>query len=914
MTSVSKEIKEMWKEIQDDGGDSNYLICGYKDSKSKKVELKRAGKGGLPNALKHLPEDDIAYLGFRVSAVEDTGENTKTGDFSVGKPMGTEGTSVERHTAISIRPRFVKCVWVGPKTKAFYKAKRMATNKWFNGDKYLGNTICNFVAQEMKELSNDAISERLGKKDSDPFYFDFKNEALMSKMGIEYNEKEEELSNEEKIKLAAARRRERAEEKRKAKEEAARLEKEKAEAEAKAKAEAEAKAKAEAEAKAKAEAEAKAKAEAEAKAKAQAEAEAKAKAEAEVKAKAEAEAKAKAEAEAKAKADADARAKAEADAKAKAEADAKAKAEAEAKAKAEADAKAKAEAEAKAKADAADAEAKAKAEVESKAKEDALRKRREEEAAARAAAAKNRLDTLEKAKHDLTQLLLAEKKVEKLEKAIAEIRKGGLAGLFVLHVDSGTDLKASSSKDGYCLVKVYDEHKGEKLKVEKRTRNASDAKNPKWDQTFFFSVKELDNLTFHLHAYAAGGGLFGDGDAGKTAHVRVKELIKGDVHFPFHSEDSVYSEKTNKGGSLNYRWAWHPQNAAYIKSVEELIKEIRRKVEVIKAKLKAKGVAEKDMTLEAIGVDLSKIVVPKDLLVPEDQRSVKTFSRAAKIGLNFGHAGWDTMVVTSVRSGSQGEKEGVKAMWELININGTGVSCYSEMVEVMKDVPDGNYQVIFQSVPKPMRIDWVAQKKGFEILNGYQVRDQVGGTLIECVDDKATYVLQECEPIPQRGIHAWSITFLDTKPDEVLNDVRVGICNAMVNRSIPLGDDVNGNALSVDGYFVNNKEKTYSGKHHKRLHDGSTVTVIVDMEKGELHYDLWGATDGEVAVIVQQTSEMGGGGASKVDEKKARRSGSGLSGRQFVAFKDITKTINFFAITLGGKGQKVFVSRPYDVV
>jgi len=857
-TTVEKEVKEMWKEVQNDADGVNWMVAAYKSEKSHKVSVLSSGKGGLPNAMKFLGDDRIAFVGFRVSAVEDTAQNTSAGMSPVPTKKGfggTKPTAVERHAAVSIRPRFCKFIWVGPKVKGILRAKRMARTGWFNGDKHFDNTVLKFTAECFEDLAPEKISKRLGKKKSDKYYFDFKNQALMSKMGIEFKEEEDEMTNEERIKAAAAKR--------------AAARKAKADAKAQAKAEAEAKAKAEAEAKAKAEAEAKAKAEAEAKAKAEAEAQAKA----------EAEARAKAEAEAKAKAEAEAKAKAEAEAKAKAEAEAKAKAEAEAKAKAEADAKAKVEAETKAE---AKAKAKAKAEAEAKAR-------------ARAEAAAKRLDTLEKAKADLTALLLTEKKIEKLEKAVKDIRERGLAGLFMLHLESGSDLKGKSSQKSFCMVKVYDQDGSSKIKTERQSNVVDNAKNPKWGQTFFYSIKDLSHLHMHLHAYIPDGGMFGgDANAGKTKHVKLMDSITGDPHVPFQS--TLQQVKTDKGGSLNFRWAWFPQNAAFIESVEELIKEVRAKIAAIKDKLRKKGVADKDMTLEAIKVDLSKVVIPKDLLVPADQRKTLTFDRAHKIGLNFGHTSWDTMIVTSVKRGSQGEREGVQPMWELININGSGVSCYTDMVRVMKDVPDGNYQVIFQAVPRPMRISDECLKNGFDIAHGYKFTHVRGGTIIECIAETTKpFIVQEEEPIPQSGIYTWSVKFLDTKLSSVINDVRVGICAANAKRDIPLGDDESGRAMSVDGYFVHDGKKT-GGTATTRVEDGSSVTIIVDMNAKELHYDLWGAS-----------SSSSSSGASKTSD-------DGFTGKQYVAFKDIGKTMNFFALSLSCKGQRVMISRPYDVV
>ena len=54
------------------------------------------------------------------------------------------------------------------------------------------------------------------------------------------------------------------------------------------------------------------------------------------------------------------------------------------------------------------------------------------------------------------------------------------------------------------------------------------------------------------------------------------------------------------------------------------------------------------------------------------------------LGFNFGHAEWDTTVVTSIHPGSQADRAHCQPMWVVAAFNGRKISHFAELVAAIK--------------------------------------------------------------------------------------------------------------------------------------------------------------------------------------------------------------------------------------
>ena len=100
---VTDEVTNAWDLMLDDSDPTSWMVAVY-SSNGKKVEFKSKGEGGLKGMIAELPEDLVAWAGFRCYGVD------------------------KRGTVVCKRPKFVFVMYKPENASAMKKAK-MAPHK-----------------------------------------------------------------------------------------------------------------------------------------------------------------------------------------------------------------------------------------------------------------------------------------------------------------------------------------------------------------------------------------------------------------------------------------------------------------------------------------------------------------------------------------------------------------------------------------------------------------------------------------------------------------------------------------------------------------------------------------------------------------------------------------------------------------
>ena len=171
---MTKAALEAWQEVQNDEHPVNYIVLtfGTKGKEKKKIVVRSKGAGGLLQALEHVTDDEIFFVGCRVSAID-----------AIESHEGDD----KGHAAVSIRPRFIKFCFVGKNLSGFKKATQLTSSTAILAK--LKNTILDFKEVDgiRENIEKDSIEDRLdvmnrGQKD---LKLDWTNSALMKQMHLE---------------------------------------------------------------------------------------------------------------------------------------------------------------------------------------------------------------------------------------------------------------------------------------------------------------------------------------------------------------------------------------------------------------------------------------------------------------------------------------------------------------------------------------------------------------------------------------------------------------------------------------------------------------------------------------------------------------------------------------------------------
>jgi len=144
---VLKACLEAWKEVQDDAHPVNYIVLTFSKKKKNRVEVRAKGAGGLDQALEHVTDEEVFFVGCRVSAID---------------TIEKEGSDA----ALSIRPRFVKFCFVGKDVKGFARATQLTSSSQILAK--LKNTVLDFKEIDgiRKNIQKESLEEKLDNLNS----------------------------------------------------------------------------------------------------------------------------------------------------------------------------------------------------------------------------------------------------------------------------------------------------------------------------------------------------------------------------------------------------------------------------------------------------------------------------------------------------------------------------------------------------------------------------------------------------------------------------------------------------------------------------------------------------------------------------------------------------------------------------
>jgi hypothetical protein len=120
----SAALAGIWDRIRNTSdSDCSWVICNFKKKKKRNPKKQRLvsvchGPGGIEDAMTVLKDDEIAFIGFRV-----TGLDEREADVRVGVAAQAASQGAGKKTVCSTRCKLAFVFWSGPKVPSMTKAK-----------------------------------------------------------------------------------------------------------------------------------------------------------------------------------------------------------------------------------------------------------------------------------------------------------------------------------------------------------------------------------------------------------------------------------------------------------------------------------------------------------------------------------------------------------------------------------------------------------------------------------------------------------------------------------------------------------------------------------------------------------------------------------------------------------------------
>mmetsp|Transcript_3549 Transcript_3549/g.5529 ORF Transcript_3549/g.5529 Transcript_3549/m.5529 type:complete len:156 (-) Transcript_3549:159-626(-) len=92
--AIDDEVSNAWNRLTSDTCPISWIMCGYPEGSSNKLQFVSEGEGGMPEFISNLPSNDIVWGAFKVVGVDDRGNTiSRRPKFIFVKYLPVEGVS-----------------------------------------------------------------------------------------------------------------------------------------------------------------------------------------------------------------------------------------------------------------------------------------------------------------------------------------------------------------------------------------------------------------------------------------------------------------------------------------------------------------------------------------------------------------------------------------------------------------------------------------------------------------------------------------------------------------------------------------------------------------------------------------------------------------------------------------------------